>query len=565
MPEINVIAEYIPSRTITAQFIPVNFDIPAKLVEKTIQANGVYNASDDNADGYSSVTVVVPDRPLQIQELNVTPTTQSQTITVPSSVDGFGPVNVGAVTSSIDSNIQPDNIKSGVSILGVNGSVAELNGSTTTINPSIVAQTVTPTAPSNGFTEVTVPAVTSAIDSNIQPENIREGISILGTVGTAYIPSHYVDFDSTNGVLTKKAKLINLDGITSIASNALLREYSNCVFESGTHIDMSGIKYIDTNGCSYTFSGASGIYSCDLSGLVDAPNNYCCYYMFQGCTVLNTINLSKLKTITGNYAFCYAFQGCGQVTTINLGSLRKIYGQYACAYMCKTFNALKSLDLGSLEIIADNYACTQMFAGCSNLENINIESLVMINGAQSAATMFWVNGKLTNVKMSSLKEIQNNKSCSNMFENCTALRTLSFPALYSNSFKLSTTQWSGLISGVTGCTIHLPKNLDPQTGSTTISSLTGYPNFGGTGTVLAYDLPSTFNLTGADSVVYERNPKYDTETALAWRVKDVFVSRDVNIDWTPFYTSGTSDPQINDTLYSDSSCTTAITTIQSIA
>lgn len=58
MPEINVIAEYIPSRTITAQFIPVNFDILVKLAEKTIQVNGIYNASDDNADGYSSVTTI---------------------------------------------------------------------------------------------------------------------------------------------------------------------------------------------------------------------------------------------------------------------------------------------------------------------------------------------------------------------------------------------------------------------------------------------------------------------------------------------------------------------------
>lgn len=501
MPEINVIAEYIPSRTITAQFIPVNFNIPSVLTTKTIFENGIYNASEDNATGYSSVTVVVPSK--NITGLEINPSTQSQTFGPDAGIDGYAPVVVNAVTSEID--------------------------------------------------------------SNIQPENIREGISILGTVGTAYIPSHYVDFDSTNGVLTKKAKLINLDGITSIASNALFREYSNCVFESGTHIDMSAIKYIAANGCSYTFFGTSGIYSCDLSGLVDAPNNYCCQYMFNGSTVLKTINLSKLKTITGDYAFYYAFQGCGQVTTINLSSLRKVYGQYACAYMCKSFSALNSLDLGSLEMIADNQACTQMFAGCPNLENINIESLVIISGSQSAATMFGVNSKLTNVKMSSLKEIQNNRSCSGMFENCTALRTLSFPALYSNSFKLATTQWSGLISGVTGCTIHLPKNLDPQTESTTISSLTGYPNFGGTDTVLAYDLPSTFNLTGADSVVYERNPKYDTETALAWRVKDVFVSGDVNIDWTPFYTSGTSDPQINDTLYSDSSCTTAITTIQSIA
>jgi len=33
----------------------------ATLITKTIDANGVYNASSDNADGYKKVTVQLPD------------------------------------------------------------------------------------------------------------------------------------------------------------------------------------------------------------------------------------------------------------------------------------------------------------------------------------------------------------------------------------------------------------------------------------------------------------------------------------------------------------------------
>lgn len=33
----------------------------ATLINKTIDANGVYNASSDNADGYKKVTVELPD------------------------------------------------------------------------------------------------------------------------------------------------------------------------------------------------------------------------------------------------------------------------------------------------------------------------------------------------------------------------------------------------------------------------------------------------------------------------------------------------------------------------
>lgn len=57
-----------------------------------------------------------------INSLNITPTTSSQTITASGGVDGYSPINVSAVTSSIDSNIIAGNIKSGVTILDVTGS-----------------------------------------------------------------------------------------------------------------------------------------------------------------------------------------------------------------------------------------------------------------------------------------------------------------------------------------------------------------------------------------------------------------------------------------------------------
>ena len=63
------------------------------------------------------------------------------------------------------------------------GTITELKGSTTSITPTISSQTVTPTSPSNGFTSVTVPAVTAAIDSNIQAGNILQGKTILGVAG----------------------------------------------------------------------------------------------------------------------------------------------------------------------------------------------------------------------------------------------------------------------------------------------------------------------------------------------------------------------------------------------
>ena len=57
----------------------------------------------------------------EIEETTVTPSTSDQTIEVTPGIDGYGPINVEAVTSEIDSNIQPENIKRGVTILGTSG------------------------------------------------------------------------------------------------------------------------------------------------------------------------------------------------------------------------------------------------------------------------------------------------------------------------------------------------------------------------------------------------------------------------------------------------------------
>jgi hypothetical protein len=56
-----------------------------------------------------------------LQDKTVTPTTSQQTITADEGKDGLGTVTVSAVTAAIDENITAANIKSGITILGVEG------------------------------------------------------------------------------------------------------------------------------------------------------------------------------------------------------------------------------------------------------------------------------------------------------------------------------------------------------------------------------------------------------------------------------------------------------------
>lgn len=124
------------------------------------------------------VNVVTPS-----QTKTATPTTSQQTI---SPDDGYllSSVTVNAVTNSIDSNITPLNIREGITILGVQGNLApDKPDQSKTATPTTSEQVI---RADTGYelAQVTVESVTSSIDSNIQASNIKDGVTILGVTGT---------------------------------------------------------------------------------------------------------------------------------------------------------------------------------------------------------------------------------------------------------------------------------------------------------------------------------------------------------------------------------------------
>ena len=68
----------------------------------------------------------------------------------------------------------------------------EINNGVKVISPSLIDLEVTPSKEkqtfkhegSYGYDNVVVNAVTNEVDSNIQPSNIKNGVSILGVTGT---------------------------------------------------------------------------------------------------------------------------------------------------------------------------------------------------------------------------------------------------------------------------------------------------------------------------------------------------------------------------------------------
>ena len=156
--------------------------------EVTFNEEGEFTVKADNGYyGLSEVDITI-DVPSDVHNQNVTigPETTQQVVTPEEGYTGFGQVTVEAVTSAIDANIQAGNIKKDVTILGVTGNFDPTpNLSNLNITPSINAQEYNPAISGvDGYSLVRVNAVTASIDSNIQAENILAGVTILGVEGS---------------------------------------------------------------------------------------------------------------------------------------------------------------------------------------------------------------------------------------------------------------------------------------------------------------------------------------------------------------------------------------------
>lgn len=343
-------------------------------------------------------------------------------------------------------------------------------------------------------------------------------------------PTYYIEkFDDGNGKLLAGSNILNLTGITDVGDYALEHAYSSNPTITGT-VNLSNITQISgTRACYEMFSQCPGVTGANLSGLRTIKNtaSNCCGGMFNTCQYLLSFDLSSLEEIRGPSSCSSMFAYCYALTNANLSSLKQIITySSACDAMFKGCSALVSADLSSLELV--NGDCNNMFYGCSVLVSVNF---------------------------SSLNKIQYSGAFANMFRNCSALTNLYFPAVDNSSF-VDSVVFSNMCRSIPNITLHFPSNTQ-----STVEGLSGYSTtkpFGATAGTVLFDLPATVTLTGADTNTYQRNPKYDTSGALGWF--NTTVGRA-----TPYYTSGTTDPSVSDTIYSDSACTTPITTISSIA
>ena len=371
-------------------------------------ANGQIFMPEGEHNAFSQVTLsaYTTDRTMH-------PSTTDQTFEVPEGYSGYGAVTVKGVTHNIDNNIKAGNIKDGVEILNVVGNVRELNAeainktltsasatyspttgnafSSVTVTPILEGRSMTPSTSSQtigvnsnyaGNGDITIGAVTSAIDSNIQAGNIKKDVTILGVTGT---------LESTG------------NGITNINDNYLVRTDGS--LELITH------------------------------------NTY--------------ILGAKDTSITGSMTMAYAHD-----------------------------STVKSVSFGRVVSIS-SLGFPGTFANCTNLESVNFSSLVSVEGRLAFSSTFSQNTKLKEVVFPLLQTISSD--CFQYTFNLCSNLSLYFPALTSVSLSSDSGQFTSMFESSSRCTVHFPSNLQSVIGSWSDVQA----GFGGTNTVVLFDLPAT--------------------------------------------------------------------------
>ena len=244
--------------------------------------------------------------------------------------------------------VRPENIKSGVNILGINGSVVELNGETKTVTPTTSSQTIVPTGTGkNALTQVTVNGVTSAIDNNITAGNIKKDVTILGITGTyegegGSFPPDWseIGYEDTPASIIEAfnyAKEIQEDWDSSITSmnNKYLSDIKLQVF-----------PLVDTSNVTTMQSAFNG------SNLGAIP-------------LLNTSNVTNMSS---TFRACKLFADLPQLNTSKVETFQYCFAQ------CESLVDVPVLDTSSVT----GYGFQLVFGSCPNLSNDSLNNILLM-------------------------------------------------------------------------------------------------------------------------------------------------------------------------------------------
>lgn len=340
----------------------------------------------------------------------------------------------------------------------------KLNNSILKVYPELEDIEITPTTEEQkitsvkyGFENITVKKVTADIDEDIQAENIREGINILGVDGS------YKGIDTSGATATENDILL---GKTAFANNqeiiGTIEEYDGSYSGSasdsdsvlpkitdGSYLFYNGARLNEMNevfeiakeltNCNYMFSACSSVTDLDLSSF-DSSNVIEMNGMFYNCKALTNLNISTLDTsnvtdMSNMFYYCQVLPSLDlkNFNTSNVTTFNRMF------HYCRK---LTDLDLSSFDM-SNVIDVTNMFYWCSVLENL--KSFKNLGKGYTEQTANYSNYALdlsdTKVKKEDIKDLINN-----LYDLNLTYDVANGGTLYTQTLELSTIQKSRLTS-----------------------------------------------------------------------------------------------------------------------
>lgn len=286
--------------------------------------------------------------------------------------------------SGVEDTFKPSEMASAIkNISGANPILQEV-----VVQPSINEQIITPSADYDGLSQVKIGAVTSSIDSDIKPENIKKGISILGVQGTLeqgaevvkkYKPKHISFYNNTVEDLTEETQMLDTSLVTTM--NQMFGSSLPKVLKK---IDVSEWDTSNVTDMSYMFANNTSLIELGQIGNFNTSKVTNMYYMFRACSQLTSLDLSKWDTpVVTNTS--YMFQNCAGLQYLDVSNFSN--GNLTNAeYMFNGCSALKELRLDNFNT-SKITKMSNMFATCSSLKILDLSNFDTSN-TTSMSSMF---------------------------------------------------------------------------------------------------------------------------------------------------------------------------------
>lgn len=275
---------------------------------------------------------------------------------------------ISEVIIKTDEDLLANNIRQGVEVFGVTGNIVELNAEERVVAPTKEEQVILPGENKNAISKVTIGAVTSAIDENITPDNIKNGVEILGVIGTVSGAEKLTD---GSYMFYNNARISQIDYLLSLLNGTITsisNMFNNC--SDLTILDLSEFDATKVTTINSMFYNCRNLTTLNLPKL-DTSKITNAQSLFYNCQKLTEIDVSNFDT--SNFInFMNVFYGCKKLTNLDL----KHFSFENCSSTSNMFygcESLLSVDFKGVETpeLTDT---GNMFYGCKTLQYLDIRN-----------------------------------------------------------------------------------------------------------------------------------------------------------------------------------------------